>query len=94
MRRDSITRAVTHPFEGGYGGYVVKYKPQPTPDGRYLAIGIVCCGLDTLHTLISLTPDLPSFATQAEAATVGWEAATQWINKNSLGEFANDTKKF
>ena len=88
MKRDAISQAAPRPFEGGYGGYVVKFKPQPTPDGRFLALAIMLCGLDALHTLAAVTPDLPSFATQAAAASAGWEAATQWIDGNKLGEFA------
>jgi hypothetical protein len=80
--------AAPRPFEGGYGGYVIKYKPQPTPEGRFLAFAIVCFGLDTLHTLASISPDLPSFSTQAAAANAGWEAAARWADSHPLGEFA------
>jgi len=88
MKRDAIAQTTSRPFEGGYGGYVVKFMPQPTPDGQFLAFTIVSCGVDALHTLAAVTPDLPSFATQAAAGSAGWEAATEWIGRNASGQYA------
>jgi hypothetical protein len=76
----SDTNPASRPFEDCYGEYVVRYKPQPTPDGRYLAYAIVSIDLGVVHTLGAVTPDLPSFSTQSEAADQGWGAGTRWID--------------
>jgi len=84
---------VAEPFVGRYADYILKYKPQPTPDGRYLAYAIVSCDLGVIQTIASVTPDLPSFATQDEAAGAGWAAGRKWVDSNSTDPFARDATR-
>jgi hypothetical protein len=72
------------PFESVYRHYVVRYKPQPTPDGRFLAYVIILRSMTRMHTEAALTPDGPSFASQIDAARAGLEAGKRWIDHNGL----------
>ncbi len=80
VNQDAILRTEPRPNEDPYRGYLVKYRPQPTPEGRYLAFAIISCGRETLQTVASVMPDLPSFAIEAEAANAGWVAGMGWVD--------------
>jgi hypothetical protein len=76
--------AVPRPFEGRYRDYLIKFKPQPTPDGRFLALAILSFSFDSVHTLASVAPDVPSFPSEQDAASAAWEAATLWIDNHVI----------
>jgi hypothetical protein len=72
---------VKRPFERGYREYVLRYRPQPTPGGRYLAYVIVLRNIVYVHTVNAIMPDLASFPTEDEAANAGWAAGVSWVDK-------------
>jgi len=67
-------------FEDTYGGFVLSYRPQPTPDGRFMAYVIVSCDLGFLQTCAAVTPDVSSFASAPQAAQAGCRAGRQWVD--------------
>lgn len=75
-------RPAGDPYVADYRGYLLKYRPQPTPDGRYLAYVIVSQRCRTIHTEAALTPDLPSYAKATDAARAGLAAGRRWVDDN------------
>ena len=78
MQRDAIVPP--REFEEVYGGFVLSYRPQPTPDGRFMAYVIVSRHLEFVQTCAAVTPDTSSFASTAEAAQVGRFAGRHWVD--------------
>jgi hypothetical protein len=76
-------RPAPDPYIVNYRGYLLKCRPQPTPDERFLAYVIVSQRCRGLHTEAALTPDLPSFARPADAARAGLEAGRRWVDENA-----------
>ena len=68
-------------FEQMYREYKLKFKPQETPEGTYQAFVIVTADLGYIHTCGSVTPNLPAFASQVEAARAGWAAGVHWVDQ-------------
>jgi hypothetical protein len=83
-RHTSTNSWSTEKFESVYRQYVVRYRPQPTPDGRFLAYVIILRRFARMHTEASVMPDLPSFESQADAAGVGLQAGRCWIDQNGV----------
>ena len=67
-------------YETTYRGYVLRYRPQPMPDGRFLAYVIVGHEIDGLRAQVSLTPDLDAFRFQPDAALAGMRAGEAWVD--------------
>jgi hypothetical protein len=64
-----------------YAGYLLKCRPQPTPDGRFLAYVIVATHHFGVRAVQALSPDLPSFATPSDAAQHGLRAGKCWVDE-------------
>jgi two-component system response regulator QseB len=67
-------------FEASYREHVLRCRPQPTPDGRFLAYVIIGRDIGIVHTQASVTPDLPSFARREDAACAGLLAGQHWVD--------------
>ena len=76
----------TPQFEKPYREYNLKFKPQETPEGDFQAFVIVTIDLGYIHTCGSVTPGLPAFASQREAADAGWIAGRRWVDEMLLSE--------
>jgi hypothetical protein len=76
-------RPAADPYIVDYRGYQLKCRPQPTPDERFMAYVIVSQRCRALHTEAALTPDLPTFARQADAARAGLEAGRRWVDEHA-----------
>lgn len=67
-------------FEAMYRGHLLRFQPQPTPDGRFLAYVIIARDDGFVHTQASVTPDLPRFVLREEAAHAGRLAGQRWVD--------------
>ena len=67
-------------YENRYRGYVVRYRPQPMPDGRFLAYVVVGHEIDGLRAQVSWTPDLDPFRYKTDAALAGQRAGQAWVD--------------
>jgi hypothetical protein len=67
-------------YEARYRGYVLRYRPQPMPDGRFLAFVIVGRELDGLRAQLAWTPDVDAFRYQPDAALAGMRAGKAWVD--------------
>jgi hypothetical protein len=83
-RHASTNSSSTGKFESDYRHYLLRYKPQPTPDGRFLAYVIILRRFTRMHTEASVMPDLPSFESQLDAAQAGLQAGRHWIDENGV----------
>jgi two-component system response regulator QseB len=78
---DRITEiAAEAEFEATYRDHLLRCRPQPTPDGRFLAYVIIGRDVGIVHTHASVTPDLPSFARREDAAYAGLLAGQRWVD--------------
>jgi two-component system response regulator QseB len=78
---DRTTETIVEPeFETTYRDHLLRCRPQPTPDGRFLAYVIIGCDVGIVHTHASVTPDLPSFAQREDAAYAGLLAGRRWVD--------------
>ena len=70
------------PFElVHHNRYRVSCRPEPTPDGTFLARVVVSWIDDTGAALDHrLRPELPPFRTAGEAADVGRDVALRWLD--------------
>ena len=75
------------PFElVHHNRYRVSCRPEPTPEGTFLARVIVSWIDDEGSALDHrLRPELPPFPTAAEAADVGRDAALRWLDALEVG---------
>ncbi|HKX43693.1 MAG TPA: hypothetical protein VJO99_21205 [Burkholderiaceae bacterium] len=67
-------------YETRYRGYVVRYRPQPMPDGRFLAYVVVGHEIEGLRAQISWTPELEEFRYKTDAALAGLHAGQAWVD--------------
>ncbi len=67
-------------FETSYRDHLLRCRPQPTPDGRFLAYVIIVRDTGVVHTRASVTPGLPSFERREDAARAGALAGRQWVD--------------
>lgn len=69
--------------------YRVSCRPDPTPEGAFLARALVSWIDDTGAALDHrLRPELAPFATAGEAATVARNAALRWLEQREAGRAA------
>ena len=73
-------------FEDRYGGFVLSYRPQPTPEGRFLAYVIVSRHFGFVQTCAAVTPDLSSFESVEEAAQAGRYAGRRWVDAHAQAD--------
>lgn len=66
--------------------YRVSCRPEPTPDGTYLA-RVVVSWIDDDGSALDhrLRPELPPFPTAGEAADVGRDVALRWLDALEAG---------
>lgn len=67
-------------FETSYRDHLLRCRPQPTPDGRFLAYVIIVRDTGVVHTRASVTPGLPGFERREDAARAGALAGRQWVD--------------
>lgn len=68
-------------FEAPYCGYLLRFRPQPAPDGRFLAYVIVVQAI-SLRAHAALTPDLEPFVHRHDAALAGLRAGEAWVDES------------
>lgn len=70
------------PFEEAYKGYLLRCKPQATPQGEFMPFAIVTHAASAMYAA-TISPDVPAFAMQAEAASAALAAAMRWVDENA-----------
>ena len=68
------------PFEEAYKGYLLRCKPQSTPEGEYMPFAIVTHAASAMH-ITTISPDVPALERQVEAASAALSAAMHWVDE-------------
>jgi hypothetical protein len=70
-------------FEDVYKGWLIKCQPQKTPNDKYLAHAVLSASTGGSQVEGPLTPNLPAFDSEKEAALAARDAARAWVDRHS-----------
>jgi hypothetical protein len=70
---------VKEPWIEPYKGYILKCRPQETPDGSYRAHLVISYARSGDHEDLVMTPDTPERNTAREAADDALKCGIGWV---------------